>query len=921
MIFGKHLAGRTRSGLAWAVALWGGASLWVCAQSVSDYAVRCSATVATNPPTLTLSWPADPKATNYAVRRKTRDAVVWATTNVLGPGATNYVDTNVVLGGAYEYRITKSATNYSGEGTIYAGLEVPLVEFRGKVILLVDSTQATPLALELARLEQDLVGDGWTVLRHDVARTAAVTNVKALIVGDYNADPTHVKALFLFGHLPVPYAGIMDPDGHLDHLGAWPADAYYGEMNSPWTDSLVTTTSGSDPRNRNVPGDGKFDQTTLPSDVELQVGRVDLANLPAFPQSETELLRQYLNKDHNFRHRLISAEPRGLIADNLGVYGGEAFAVNGWRNFAPFFGATNSVAGNWFGTLSGQSYLWGYAGGGGTPTSAAGIGSTGDYATNDPRVVFTMSFGSYFGDWDTQNNFLRAPLGSATYTLTCAWAGRPYWYFHHMALGETVGFSARVTQNNQRLYSGNAYTHSVHIALMGDPTLRMHSVTPPAALALQPNPTGGVTLSWRASSEAVAGYHVYAATTTAEPFRRLNAELLLATNYTDPVVSAKVYMVRAVKLEETPSGSYANASQGVFLSFDGLVPPMLTITAQDATAVFGAPLPAFTALYDGWTNGDSPANLTSPPLFSTPATQGSPVGDYPIYVSGASDSNYLVRFIPGTLRILPAATAGQVTSSANPSAPGQPLLFTVALQALAPGQGVPSGLVRWVIDGTNVGEPLVLTGGQSAFSPPALAHGLHRVVAEYAGDGSFTGSTNLLTAGQLVNTLPVAGADSVFCHPALTVKVAIASLLANDSDADGDPLTFVGCNASSANGGMVTLEGGWLFYTPPPGVTQSDRLTYTISDGYGTPVVGTVTIVISNEGASSLNLAVVALGNGSFWLVGDGLPGCTYRIQFNTDLATPNWQPLGTATANLFGTFALTDTPGAPRRFYRAVWP
>ena len=59
-----------------------------------------------------------------------------------------------------------------------------------------------------------------------------------------------------------------------------------------------------------------------------------------------------------------------------------------------------------------------------------------------------MFFGSYFGDWDSPNNFLRAPLATPTYTLTSAWAGRPYWMFHHMALGETIGFSTRLTQNN-----------------------------------------------------------------------------------------------------------------------------------------------------------------------------------------------------------------------------------------------------------------------------------------------------------------------------------------------------------------------------------------------------------------------------------------------------------------------------------------
>lgn len=54
----------------------------------------------------------------------------------------------------------------------------------------------------------------------------------------------------------------------------------------------------------NVPGDGKFDQTFIPSTIELEVGRVDLSDLPAFlPKTERDLLRQYLDKNHNFRHK------------------------------------------------------------------------------------------------------------------------------------------------------------------------------------------------------------------------------------------------------------------------------------------------------------------------------------------------------------------------------------------------------------------------------------------------------------------------------------------------------------------------------------------------------------------------------------------------------------------------------------------
>jgi hypothetical protein len=39
-----------------------------------------------------------------------------------------------------------------------------------------------------------------------------------------------------------------------------------------------------------------LDQTYLPSDVELQVGRIDLSDLPAFSETEEILLIRYLKK-------------------------------------------------------------------------------------------------------------------------------------------------------------------------------------------------------------------------------------------------------------------------------------------------------------------------------------------------------------------------------------------------------------------------------------------------------------------------------------------------------------------------------------------------------------------------------------------------------------------------------------------------
>ena len=80
----------------------------------------------------------------------------------------------------------------------------------------------------------------------------------------------------------------------------------------------------------------------------------------------------------------------------------------------------------------------------------------------------------------------------------------------------------------------------------------------------------------------------------------------------------------------------------------------LTITADDKSKVYGAALPTLTASYSGFVNGDTPSCLSTQPVLSTTATAASPVGTYPITVSGASAANYTISYVNGTLTVTKA---------------------------------------------------------------------------------------------------------------------------------------------------------------------------------------------------------------------------------------------------------------------------
>ncbi len=446
---------------------------------------------------------------------------------------------------------------------IFAGIRYALPETWGTVLLLVDESVADSIACELGRLELDLIKDGYRVRRREVSSGTPVPAVKDLIVSECSGDPS-ITTLLILGNIAVPYSGDVKA-AHADHYGAWPADLYYGELDGAWTDSYVYNTSAARSENHNVPGDGKFDQTIIPSDVDLQVGRVDLSNMPAFDLSEAGLLRRYLDKNHAFRTGQVEVTRRGIVDDNVGDAQGAAYACNGWRNFCAMFGRGKTKMGSFVPTLQTDDYLWAYGCGSSSYWACGGVASTGDYASMDFYAVFTMMFGSYFGDWDNENNVLRAPLCNAGYPLTCCWAGRPNWHLHHMALGYPIGYSTRLTQNNSDLYMVTLAGRQIHTALMGDPTLRMHPVRPPAGLALEEAAGGAVRLAWSAPEDsAVVGYNIYRAGGLYGEFTRVNAETVEDTTYEDPCFTtcSVVYMVRAVKIETSKSGTYINLSPG-----------------------------------------------------------------------------------------------------------------------------------------------------------------------------------------------------------------------------------------------------------------------------------------------------------------------------------------------------------------------
>lgn len=564
--------------------------LWICLichTAAQDYgvdgAVITEVVTAKSPPTIQLKWTLRSDVQDYILTKRSPQGT--ETTQTLSGSSTGFTDTNVVVGLGYEYRIR--ATRLVGKqppfayGNIFAGIDLPMVETRGRVILAVDERVEVSLENELRRWEEDVQASGWTAERYSVPVGTTVVEMKQEINRRAVLWPPGVEgSLFLFGHLPMAYSGNIYPDGHPDHRGAWPADGFFADISGVWTDTSVNNIAATRLENQNVIGDGKFDQGILPASIQLMSGRVDLSRLPAFGLSEIELLRRYLNKNHAFRTGVMLVNSRGVVDDNFASILPEGPAASARFGMTGAMGANAVTNGEFVGGTTGQSALMGVAFGPGGYNSISGAFSTADCVSTPPQVMFSLVFGSYFGDFDTTDNVMRAILAADGCSLAAAWTGRPQWQLHHLAMGYPLGHAARLTQrcSNLQPYNMGLFAKSSHLALLGDPTLMLFPVKTVENVSAE-----NAAVSWGSSPDAARlGFHIYRRISAEGAWERQTVSPISTNQWTDPSPTGfDSYLVKSVRLEKTASGTFVNASQGVMAT---PVLPAVRIDAAQATA-------------------------------------------------------------------------------------------------------------------------------------------------------------------------------------------------------------------------------------------------------------------------------------------------------------------------------------------------
>lgn len=544
---------------------------------------------------LRLAWRLDP-AVEIEVQRTESGVSNWVTVGRVQRAAA-WEDRTIEGGRLYEYRLLTNGRPSRLEAA--AGVRLPAVEDRGRVAVLVDETVARDLDPELRRLERDLVADGWRVLRREVARhddrewlanTNAIVGIRSMLQDVWRGGGGELRCVYLVGHVAIPYAGMLAEDTHTgrgdNHLGAWPADHYYGDMDGIWHDRMEYPAYLAPPRfaiTRNIPGDGKFDMAWVPPNeegdtrLELAFGRVDFAGMPAFGRgrnAEVALLRQYLDKAHRYRQGAMPFEQRAVVGAYFENHTDLSMLASAYRTGSRLFGLDAAALGegDLFELGGGRTAVWGFQSGPGAidriRDNWPGMVTTARLAEprHQARVAFAMLMGSWFGDWAAgENNLLRAIIASRDHGLAAFWVRHTEWQFDPLARGGTLGDAQRETANRQVVYRDPNRGTTRTLTILGDPTLRLHVTAPPGRIRGQRR-EGWVDLQWAASPDATDGYRVYR---SMDPdgtgWERVAALGMRERRYRDASAPAGgVYLVRAAQRIATASGSYTNLSQGVF---------------------------------------------------------------------------------------------------------------------------------------------------------------------------------------------------------------------------------------------------------------------------------------------------------------------------------------------------------------------
>ena len=272
----------------------------------------------------------------------------------------------------------------------------------------------------------------------------------------------------------------------------------------------------------------------------------------------------------------------------------------------------------------------------------------------------------------------------------------------------------------------------------------------------------------------------------------------------------------------------------------------LTITADNKTSIQGLALPALTASYSGFVNGEDSNILTAKPMLNTAATNTSPQGTYPINTTGAVAQNYSITYVNGTLTIPPGTptsialaqsmvlenqTSGTTVGSLTSTSPDPNASFTYSLVA---GNGSADNS-KFSIQGNSVRTLASFDyESQSSFNIRV------RTTTQYGASLEQAFIINLTDVNEAPTLADIN--NQTICFTSAQQNVSLTGITPGPETAQNTIVTVSSNNNnlfSSLNAGNVSNGNASLNYRVANGQSGTAIITVTVTDNGGTANGGT----------------------------------------------------------------------------------
>ena len=216
----------------------------------------------------------------------------------------------------------------------------------------------------------------------------------------------------------------------------------------------------------------------------------------------------------------------------------------------------------------------------------------------------------------------------------------------------------------------------------------------------------------------------------------------------------------------------------------------LTISADNKSMTYGGTLPALTATYTTLVNGDTPSAISGLVLSTVPAS--SHAGSYAITASGATDPDYNITLVNGTLTIGQAA----LTITAN----NQSMTYGGTLPAL-------TATYATLVNGDT---PSAISGLTLATVPATSHAGSYAITASGATDPDYniTLVNGTLTIGQAALTITANNQSMTYGGTQSALTATYTTLVNGDTSAAISGLVLSTVPATSPAGSYAITASG-----------------------------------------------------------------------------------------------------------------